>query len=194
MKKLFKGILITSLSVISVSVCLLSAGCGCSDDKNKDKAATTSSVEGSSAFATEDITQLPTDPATQADSEQDATLPPSDSSIVVPTQQGQESKYFSASFNPTKAVDTSTNEECSLREVFGSSYSGGSLVFYDNGTFADNLLATSENTGGYAISGDTLYATYSNDKNMKITVTSWSDSEPAEIIVNYGGYDVYFSR
>lgn len=194
MRKLFKGILIISLSVISVSVCLLSAGCGCSDDKNKDKAATTSSLEGSSAFVTEDITQLPTDPATQAGSEQAATLPPSDSSIVVPTQQGQESKYFSASFTPTKAVDTSTDEKCSLREVFGSSYSGGSLVFYDNGTFADNLLATSENSGGYAISGDTLYATYSNDKNMKITVTSWSDSEPAEIIVNYGGYDVYFSR
>ena len=51
------------------------------------------------------------------------------SKVVVPTQGGQEVSYFNATYVPYKAVDSSTNEECTLREVFGSAFSQGVITF-----------------------------------------------------------------
>ncbi len=114
--------------------------------------------------------------------------------IVVPTISGEEQgDHFTASLSPYKAVDTITDNECSLREVFGSSYSGGEISFKSDGTFSDTLSLTSANSGAYAVEGDTIVATYTNDKNIVISVTQWNGDTPSEILINYGGYDVYFS-
>lgn len=111
-------------------------------------------------------------------------------SVVVPGDI-EEASYFSATFNPYKAVDSITEEECSLKEVFGSSYGGGSITFNSDGSFSDSLINSSSNSGAYAVKGSAIVATYSNDKNMDISVSSWNGDIPSEIIINYGGYYVY---
>lgn len=115
------------------------------------------------------------------------------SKVVVPTQGGQQVSYFNATYVPYKAVDSSTNEECSLREVFGSSFSQGVITFNSDGTFADSLTSSSVGSGAYAVEGDAIKATYSNDKNMSVQVLSWDGDAPSELMINYGGYDVYFN-
>lgn len=115
------------------------------------------------------------------------------SKVVVPTQGGQEVSYFNATYVPYKAVDSSTNEECTLREVFGSAFSQGVITFNSDGTFTDSVTSSSVNSGAYAVEGDTIVATYTNDKNMSVKVTSWEGDTPSELIINYGGYDVYFN-
>lgn len=111
--------------------------------------------------------------------------------IFVPTQAGEETTFFNASYSPVKAVDTFTDNECSLREVFGSSYSGGMIKFNDDGTFTDQIISSG---GAYVVSGEMISATYLNDKNMKITVSNWDENIPSTLVINYGGYDVYFER
>lgn len=115
------------------------------------------------------------------------------SKVVVPTQSGQEVSYFNATYVPYKAVDSSTNEECTLREVFGSSFSQGVITFNSDGTFTDSVTSSSANSGAYAVEGDKIVATYTNDKNMSVKVASWEGDTPSELIINYGGYDVYFN-
>ena len=115
------------------------------------------------------------------------------SKVVVPTQGGQEVSYFNATYVPYKAVDSSTNEECTLREVFGSAFSQGVITFNSDGTFTDSVTSSSANSGAYAVEGDKIVATYTNDKNMSVKVASWEGDTPAELIINYGGYDVYFN-
>lgn len=113
--------------------------------------------------------------------------------VVPPTQGGQEVSYFNATYVPYKAVDSSTNEECTLREVFGSAFSQGVITFNSDGTFTDSVTSSSANSGAYAVEGDKIVATYTNDKNMSVKVTSWEGDTPSELIINYGGYDVYFN-
>lgn len=113
--------------------------------------------------------------------------------VVVPTQSGQEVSYFNATYVPYKAIDSSTNEECSLREVFGSAFSQGVITFNSDGTFTDSVTSSSVDSGAYAVEGDTIVAIYSNDKNMSVKVASWEGDTPSELIINYGGYDVYFN-
>ena len=115
------------------------------------------------------------------------------SKVVVPTQGGQEVSYFNATYVPYKAVDSSTNEECTLREVFGSAFSQGVITFNSDGTFTDSVTSSSSNSGAYAVEGDKIVATYTNDKNMSVKVASWEGDTPSELIINYGGYDVYFN-
>lgn len=115
------------------------------------------------------------------------------SKVVVPTQGDQEVSYFNATYVPYKAVDSSTNEECTLREVFGSAFSQGVITFNSDGTFTDSVTSSSANSGAYAVEGDKIVATYTNDKNMSVKVTSWEGDTPSELIINYGGYDVYFN-
>ena len=112
--------------------------------------------------------------------------------VVVPTQNGEDVSYFNATFVPYKAIDTVTDTECTLKEVFGSSYAGGVITFNSAGTFSDSLLSSSINKGAYVVEGETISATYENDKNMSISVQSWDGDTPSEFVINYGGYDVYF--
>ncbi len=114
------------------------------------------------------------------------------SKIVVPADSDTDSKFFSGEFSPYKAIDTETKNECSLKEVFGSSYSGGSMKFNSDGTFSDTLSISSVDSGAYILNNSTITATYTNDKNVTIAVVDWDGDTPAKLIINYGGYDVYF--
>lgn len=113
--------------------------------------------------------------------------------VVVPTKGSGEISYFNATYVPYKAVDTITDSECSLREVFGSSFSNGVLTFNSDGTFTDSVISASSNYGEYAVEGTEISATYSNDKNMQIKALGWDGDTPTELVINYGGYDVYFN-
>lgn len=125
--------------------------------------------------------------------EEGITMQSSDSESVVVPGNFENATYFSATFSPYKAVDSETGNECSLKEVFGSSYSGGSIVFSDDGRFTDSLTTSSSNSGAYAVQDSNLAVTYSNDKNMDVTVNSWEGNTPTDIVVNYGGYNVYLN-
>lgn len=154
---------------------------------------TTSTVQTTSGESAETTIQ-PTEseqPTTQSETFAGETSEVS--KVVVPTQGGQEVSYFNATYVPYKAVDSSTNEECTLREVFGSAFSQGVITFNSDGTFTDSVTSSSANSGAYAVEGDKIVATYSNDKNMSVKVASWEGDTPSELIINYGGYDVYFN-
>lgn len=154
---------------------------------------TTSTVQSSSVESAQTTLQ-PTEseqPTTQSETFAGETSEVS--KVVVPTQGGQEVSYFNATYVPYKAVDSSTNEECTLREVFGSAFSQGVITFNSDGTFTDSVTSSSANSGAYAVEGDKIVATYSNDKNMSVKVASWEGDTPTELIINYGGYDVYFN-
>ena len=154
---------------------------------------TTSTVQSTSAESAETTFQPTTSeqPTTQIESFTGETseVP----KVVVPTQSGQTVSYFNATYVPYKAIDSSTNEECSLREVFGSAFSQGVITFNSDGTFTDSVTSSSVDSGAYAVEGNTIVATYSNDKNMSVKVASWDGDTPSELIINYGGYDVYFN-
>lgn len=154
---------------------------------------TTSTVQSTSVESAQTTLQ-PTEseqPTTQSETFAGETTEVS--KVVVPTQGGQEVSYFNATYVPYKAVDSSTNEECTLREVFGSAFSQGVITFNSDGTFTDSVTSSSSNSGAYAVEGDKIVATYSNDKNMSVKVASWEGDTPSELIINYGGYDVYFN-
>lgn len=154
---------------------------------------TTSTVQSTSVESAETTLQ-PTEseqPTTQSETFAGETSEVS--KVVVPTQGGQEVSYFNATYVPYKAVDSSTNEECTLREVFGSAFSQGVITFNSDGTFTDSVTSSSANSGAYAVEGDKIVATYTNDKNMSVKVASWEGDTPSELIINYGGYDVYFN-
>ncbi len=115
------------------------------------------------------------------------------SGIVVPTSGGQQKSSFNATFVPNKVIDTSTGSQMTLRDFFGSAYTEGAITFNSDGTFTDTLTATENNSGAYIVEDDTITMTYTNDKNILITVDSWSGDTPSEIIVHYNGCDVYFN-
>lgn len=115
--------------------------------------------------------------------------------VVVPTNGGEEVSYFNATYVPDSAVDSASGEACSLKEVFGSSYTGGVITFNSDGTFTDTVTSSSVHSGAYVVEGSSIVATYTNDNNMSITVNSWENGIPSEFVINYGGdngYDVYF--
>lgn len=130
---------------------------------------------------------------TQSETAKPQTADTTAQNVVVPTKSGDDVSYFNATFVPYKAVDTVTGNECSLKEVFGSSYTEGVITFNSDGTFTDSMGASSVNSGAYALEGDTIIATYTNDKNMSVKVNGWEDGAPSELIIDYGGYDVYFN-
>lgn len=116
-------------------------------------------------------------------------------SIVVPTVSDEEQgEMFNATFTPSYAVDSLTGEDATLKDVFGTSYTGGAYTFNSDGTFSESISLTSDYSGAYSVQGDNIVLTYTNDKNIIFTVTKWNGSEPEELLLkDYGGYDVYFS-
>lgn len=148
-----------------------------------------------------DSASEPTQPATesgvtsQEPTEQGFTSESSDndSEIVVPTISGEEQKpKFSATLVPYYAKDENSSEEVSLRDLFGSAYSGGGFTFNEDGTFIDGITNTSANSGAYIVEGDNIIITYSNDKNVIAAVTEWNGNVPKEFTVNFGGITVSF--
>ena len=93
---------------------------------------------------------------------------------------------------PVITPDENSSEEYSLRDLFGSAYSGGGFTFNEDGTFIDGITSASANSGAYIVEGDSVVITYSNDKNVIAAVTKWNGDVPAEITVNYGGIIVSF--
>lgn len=133
------------------------------------------------------VSQEPTEQGYTSESSSD------DSNIVVPTISGEEQKpKFSATLIPYYAKDENTSAEYSLKDLFGSAYSGGGLTFNEDGTFIDGITSSSVNSGAYIVEGDSVVITYSNDKNVIATVTEWNGDVPSEITVNYGGIVVSF--
>ncbi len=120
-------------------------------------------------------------------------LPQESIDIVVPASGGEQKNSFNATFVPYKAVDSTSGDNVALREFFGSSYTEGVLTFNNDGTFIDTLVATDNNSGAYVVEDSTITATYTNDKNLSITVNSWNGDTPSELIVHYNGCDVYFN-
>ncbi len=116
-------------------------------------------------------------------------------SIVVPTVSNEEQgEMFNATFTPSYAVDSLTGADATLKDVFGTSYTGGAYTFNSDGTFSESISLTSDYSGAYSVQGDNIVLTYTNDKNIIFTVTKWNGNEPEELLLkDYGGYDVYFS-
>ena len=187
--------IVTAVIIIGVicAVIFFNSGSKPANTTSTTTQQTTSTVQSTSVESAQTTLQ-PTEseqPTTQSETFAGET---SDvSKVVVPTQGGQEVSYFNATYVPYKAVDSSTNEECTLREVFGSAFSQGVITFNSDGTFTDSVTSSSANSGAYAVEGDKIVATYTNDKNMSVKVASWEGDTPSELIINYGGYDVYFN-
>lgn len=159
------------------------------DSTTKATQAQSSVADETSQSATEsgEVSQDPTEQGYTAESSSN------DSEIVVPTISGEEQKpKFSATLIPYYAEDENTSTEYSLRDLFGSAYSGGGFTFNEDGTFIDGITSASSNSGAYIVEGNSVVITYSNDKNVIATVTEWNGDVPAEITVNYGGIIVSF--
>ena len=187
--------IVTAVIIIGVicAVILFNSGSKPANTTSTTTQQTTSTVQSTSVESAQTTLQ-PTEseqPTTQSETFAGETSEVS--KVVVPTQGGQEVSYFNATYVPYKAVDSSTNEECTLREVFGSAFSQGVITFNSDGTFTDSVTSSSANSGAYAVEGDKIVATYTNDKNMSVKVASWEGDTPSELIINYGGYDVYFN-
>ena len=187
--------IVTAVIIIGVicAVIFFNSGSKPANTTSTTTQQTTSTVQSSSVESAQTTLQ-PTEseqPTTQSETFAGETSEVS--KVVVPTQGGQEVSYFNATYVPYKAVDSSTNEECTLREVFGSAFSQGVITFNSDGTFTDSVTSSSANSGAYAVEGDKIVATYTNDKNMSVKVASWEGDTPSELIINYGGYDVYFN-
>ena len=187
--------IVTAVIIIGVicAVIFFNSGSKPANTTSTTTQQTTSTVQSTSVESAQTTLQ-PTEseqPTTQSETFAGETSEVS--KVVVPTQGGQEVSYFNATYVPYKAVDSSTNEECTLREVFGSAFSQGVITFNSDGTFTDSVTSSSANSGAYAVEGDKIVATYTNDKNMSVKVTSWEGDTPSELIINYGGYDVYFN-
>lgn len=187
--------IVTAVIIIGVicAVIFFNSGSKPANTTSTTTQQTTSTVQSTSVESAQTTLQ-PTEseqPTTQSETFAGETSEVS--KVVVPTQGGQEVSYFNATYVPYKAVDSSTNEECTLREVFGSAFSQGVITFNSDGTFTDSVTSSSANSGAYAVEGDKIVATYSNDKNMSVKVASWEGDTPSELIINYGGYDVYFN-
>ena len=153
----------------------------------------TQNISGSASEPTQPATK--SGEASQEPTEQGFTSESSDndSEIVVPTISGEEQKpKFSATLVPYYAKDENSSEEVSLRDLFGSAYSGGGFTFNEDGTFIDGITNTSANSGAYIVEGDNIIITYSNDKNVIAAVTEWNGNVPKEFTVNFGGITVSF--
>ena len=172
-----------------------------SNDTKKEPVQTTASA--TEVQTTENVKTTDAQPTTKADqsSSQEETKQSSDSDeqtttanadIVIPTEEGAEVTYFKATYIPNgQAEDAQTGEAVSLREALGSGYTDGALTFNDDGTFTDTITA-SGSSGKYLVQNNKITATYADDKNMEINVSSWKDGAPESFTVNYGGCIVHF--
>lgn len=202
-KKTSKAPLIILISVlIFVVAAIIFVLIFVSSGNNTKPVSTTQKTTSSAAATAQSVQNIPSEVADVTDYIADTTKEQGYTSeqssrtdnIIVPTISGEaQGEYFTYSFSPYKAVDTVTESECSLKEVFGSSYSGGTISFKEDGTFSDSLSLTSANAGAYAVEGDSIVATYTNDKNMIISIIKRDGDIPVEISINYGGYEVFLS-
>ena len=180
-------IIIAAAVLIAAAVFAILYFNGVFDQNKGDEASsvTTTSDEFGTTAAQGMHGELP--PDSQSSEESNVVLPP--------TEAEGDITYFSGTFTPNgKVIDKLTgNENATLREVFGDGYnSNGGITFNNDGTFKDTLRPTSNNNGGYVVQNEKVIATYSDDKNMDITVTEWDGNTPKSFYVVYADYEVYF--
>ena len=98
------------------------------------------------------------------------------------------------SFEIKRVIDTSTGEEASPRVVFGKYYHSCYLVLYSDRTLTLSLnpSADIDLTGSYTISGDTMSVDYGDDIGAEYRIIYADNGDIDYIIVNSGGYDIYF--
>ena len=147
--------IVTAVIIIGVicAVIFFNSGSKPANTTSTTTQQTTSTVQSTSVESAQTTLQ-PTEseqPTTQSETFEGETSEVS--KVVVPTQGGQEVSYFNATYVPYKAVDSSTNEECTLREVFGSAFSQGVITFNSDGTFTDSVTSSSASSGAYAEEG-----------------------------------------
>lgn len=169
-----------------------------SSDTNNTKNTELSTIQ-SETYVSEENPSTDTNNTIPTDTTIESTLSPLEETtegIVVPNlENADESLNFNAEFTAYKAYDKVEERRVSLKEVFGSSYSGGTFIFNEDGTFEDNLNISSNNYGAYAVVDDMIYLTYANDKNSTAEILFQDDYyTPTEIMLNYGGYEVYFKN
>ena len=127
---------------------------------------------------------------TQADNQAD------DSETVAP--DNTDSTYYqevvSTSFKIKRVVDHTNGDECSPREVFGSSYYSLYLNFDSDFNFELYLDMSTEEArhGSYEIYGDTISVVYDDGVGSEYRVLLNDAGGIEYIIVNFGDYDVYF--
>lgn len=92
-----------------------------------------------------------------------------------------------------KAIDVNTNYQSSLYEVFGSSYSGGTIDLKPDGTFEDNLAIADVSKGKYTITDGSVTLNYNNGEVVVFEVLSKKGNIPDDVVTNYGGYYIYFA-
>lgn len=124
--------------------------------------------------------------------EEGSVQPTTEAIAVSGAENADEELYFSAELYPYKAFDTVGNRNASVKEVFGSVYSGEGLTFDENGLFADNITQSEYNYGAYTVTDGVINMTYSNDKNATAQIISYEDGVPSEIVIDFVGYEVYF--
>lgn len=203
-----KPIIITICAVLAVAIAvvcvvlLVPLNNNSNDNKIVSTSATADSVSKDSEVYTlpkddnskaESVVEKTNEDSSAFESKQESESSAENQVVVVPTEEGAKVSYFEGSFTPSRAYESDTEKECPLKEVFGSAYAGGSIDFKGDGTFTDSISLTSANSGGYALTGSTITVTYTNDKNIFMTVTKWDGDTPAEIEVSFGGYEVFFS-
>ena len=124
--------------------------------------------------------------------EEGSVQPTTEAIVVSGAESTDEELYFSAELYPYKAFDTVGNRNASVKDVFGSVYSGEGLTFDENGLFADNITQSEYNYGAYTVTDGVINMTYSNDKNATAQIVSYEDGVPSEIVIDFVGYEVYF--
>jgi hypothetical protein len=161
---------------------------------NKQNASVPATIASETTAPAMTVAPQTTAPAHDYDSDEDSSESGESNVVVVPTEAEGEISHFNATFIPNgKVVDTVSGNETSLREVFGSGYNtSGVITFNNDGTFSDTIPSENARTGGYVVQNNKIIATYSDDKNMEITVTEWDGNTPASFYIVYAGYNVYF--
>lgn len=199
--KVIAAVVIAALIIAGVAAFFVLKGC--SSDSGKNETAATTSVVTTTAQST--TSQTPSTSAeqnaseketaaqdTRASNQDDESSAQESGDIAIPTEADAEVSYFNATFIPNgEATDAETGESVSLREALGASYSEGVLTFNSDGTFTDSITPNSS-SGKYVVQNNKITATYSDDRNMDITVTDWNDGAPSAFHINYGGCIVYF--
>lgn len=100
------------------------------------------------------------------------------------------------SYSVRRVVDHTTGEECTPREIFGKLYYYCRLSFYSDGKVELLLNPASDDlrTGTYRIYDDVVSVTYEDNSGAEYTILTDDYGDIADIVVNYGDFDVYFSR
>ena len=101
-----------------------------------------------------------------------------------------------SSYSVKRVIDHTTGEDCTPREIFGKLYYYCRLSFYSDGKVELLLNPASDDlrTGRYSIYDDVVSVIYDDGSGAEFTILTDDIGEISYIVVNYGGFDVYFGQ